>query len=398
MMRSSPPSWPAAPVVAWAPSSSSPPQAARKPGIVSAAPPSAAARRKSSRVRLWFCAILPPFGLPEGASGEALDEPVEERVVEQGERNARDQRRREEPLPEEDVAADQLRRDADRHRLQLGGGDEGERVDELAEGEGEREDHDREHPRQRDREDDPPQRLEPRAPVHERGVLELERNRLVEPHQQPGRERHSEARVDEDQRPQRVLQAELGDDARERDEEQRRRHEVRQEDRDAEAVADATREPGERVAGRDREHERDQDDRQRDEGRVAEPAEVLRLAEEELDVPERRRLVEDQRVVLGVVEVGVRLERRDQHHVERKREHDGERRDDQVGRELVASGHATSVRRASQSIPTAVTSRIGKRKSEMAAPEPSEPETIPVWKAHVVTMCDELNGPPFVTR
>src|SRR5918992_888336 len=292
MMRSSPPSWPAAPVVAWAPSSSSPPQAARKPGIVSAAPPSAAARRKSSRVRLWFCAILPPFGLPEGASGEALDEPVEERVVEQGERNARDQRRREEPLPEEDVAADQLRRDADRHRLQLGGGDEGERVDELAEREGEREDHDGQDARKRDREDDPPQRLEPRASVHERG-----------------------------------------DDARERDEEQRRRHEVRQEDRDAEAVADATREPGERVAGRDREHERDQDDRQRDEGRVAEPAEVLRLAEEELDVPERRRLVEDQRVVLGVVEVGVRLERRDQHHVERKREHDGERRDDQVGRE-----------------------------------------------------------------
>ena len=88
------------------------------------------------------------------------------------------------------------------------------------------------------------------AAVDERGVLELARDRLEEPHQQPGRERDRERRVDEDQRPEPVLQPELGDHARERQEEQRRRHEVDEEDPDAEALAPAAGQARERVARR----------------------------------------------------------------------------------------------------------------------------------------------------
>src|ERR1051326_2614957 len=52
-------------------------------------------------------AILPPFcscASAEGTTRESLDEAVEERVVEQRERDARDQHRRHQRLPEEDVA------------------------------------------------------------------------------------------------------------------------------------------------------------------------------------------------------------------------------------------------------------------------------------------------------
>src|SRR5688500_5729179 len=118
MMRSSPPTS----LVSIPPppgSSSSPPQ----PGIPAAtAPASAAPLRKSRRDRscLSHLIVLPPFRLsPECSPGEALDEPVEEDVVEQGDRDARDKRGREQPLPEEDIAADELGGDADRDRFLL---------------------------------------------------------------------------------------------------------------------------------------------------------------------------------------------------------------------------------------------------------------------------------------
>src|SRR5687768_8102025 len=77
---------------------------------------------------------IPPFVTslsPEGAACKAFDEPIEEAVVEEGEHDARDQGRRHQGLPEEDVSADELVRHAGRDRPVLGRGDEGERVDEL---------------------------------------------------------------------------------------------------------------------------------------------------------------------------------------------------------------------------------------------------------------------------
>src|SRR5262245_37649121 len=79
--------------------------------------------------------------LAERATCKAFDEPVEERVVEQRQRDRGNQRRRHQRLPEEDVAADQVVRDARGNGPLLGAGSEGERVDELVHAEREREDH-----------------------------------------------------------------------------------------------------------------------------------------------------------------------------------------------------------------------------------------------------------------
>src|SRR4249920_3549358 len=68
--------------------------------------------------------------LAKRASCKALDEAVEEGLVEQRERDRRDQHGRHERLPEEDVATDQVVRNACGDRSLLGARDERERVDE----------------------------------------------------------------------------------------------------------------------------------------------------------------------------------------------------------------------------------------------------------------------------
>src|SRR5262245_19738689 len=73
--------------------------------------------------------------LAERASCKALDESVEESVVEQRERNRRNEDRGHQRLPEEDVAADEVVRDPGRDGAVLGRRDEGERVDELVDAE-----------------------------------------------------------------------------------------------------------------------------------------------------------------------------------------------------------------------------------------------------------------------
>src|ERR671918_298487 len=341
MMRSSPPTS----SVATAsppppPPSSSPPQ----PGIPAAAAPlKAAALRKSRRERsrlsqfMWY---LLSRASPECAARKTLDEAVEEDVVEEGDRDAGDERGGKQPLPEEDVAADELGRHADGDRLRVRARDEGERVDELVEGEREREDDDGEDPRDRDREDDPPERPQSGGAVHLGGILELPRDRLEEAHQEPGGEGDREGGVDEHERDQGVLEAELGDPAREGEEEERRRDEVGEEDADAEALSPAPRQAGQRIPRRHRERERDRHDHEPHERRVEEPAAVLGLREEEVDVREGGRVVEDERVVVLVVEVAVRLERRDQHQVEGIGEHDRERPHHEVGAELLARAAA----------------------------------------------------------
>src|SRR5581483_2392137 len=224
------------------------------PNMLTAKAPAAPRLTRSRLVSPAFSSAIPPSFLPyalaEGTTRESLDEAVEERVVEQRERDARDQHRRHQRLPEEDVAADQLVRHSGGERPLAGRLREGERVDELVHAQREREDHDGQDPRQGDRENDAPQRAQARAAVDERGVLELLGNRLEEPHQQPRRERDRKRGVDEDHRPERVLQVELGDQPRERQEEQRRGDEIDEEDPDAHRLAQAAGEAREGVAGR----------------------------------------------------------------------------------------------------------------------------------------------------
>src|SRR5688500_5823018 len=171
--------------------------------------------------------------LAERARCKALDETVEECGVEECERDGRNQRRRHQRLPEEDVSPDQVVRDARGHRSLLGARDERERVDEFVHAQREGEDDRRQDPRERDRKDDQEERLQARRSVDQRRVLELLRDGLEEAHQEPRREGHREGRVDEDQRPERVLEVELRDQPRKREEEQCRRDQVDEEDGDA---------------------------------------------------------------------------------------------------------------------------------------------------------------------
>src|SRR5205823_11982153 len=135
------------------------------------------------------------------------------------------------------------------------------------------------------------------------------------------------------------------------------------------------------------EKERDQDDGAAHQRRVLEPAEVVGVAEDEVDVrrggvieperepmvvlklellPERRRRrVVRERDVVEVVEVAFRLEGGHEHPVEREREHDRERADDQVGDaafpERRPHAYETSTFRAKRSINTVTTSSTGSR-------------------------------------
>src|SRR5262245_17509811 len=64
-------------------------------------------------------------------AGQAGHVVLDEERIGDRHRDRSEQRAGHQLAPEEDVAADQLRGDPDRHRLLLGGGDEHERVDEL---------------------------------------------------------------------------------------------------------------------------------------------------------------------------------------------------------------------------------------------------------------------------
>ena len=135
-----------------------------------------------------------------------------------------------------------------------------------------------------------------------------------------------------------------------------------------------------------------------DEGGVRQPARVVRV-EEVLEVVPGRPRVEPERQVLDVEQVADRLEGGHDHPVEREREHDREEPDDEVRRDLLAPRqrhYATSALRAKKSIVIATSASTGSRKSETAAPSPSDPPWMPCWNAHVVRTCVELNGPPLV--
>src|SRR5581483_3061806 len=133
--------------------------AAAPPRPTAAAP--AAARSSSFRLVMRAVASGRPrsgSGMPllsfpfrrlaEGASRETGDEAVEERVVEQRERDAGDQDRSHDRGPVEQVAADHVGGDGRRERPLARAGDEGDRVDVLVDDELEREDDDGQDPGQ----------------------------------------------------------------------------------------------------------------------------------------------------------------------------------------------------------------------------------------------------------
>src|SRR2546430_2958456 len=88
----------------------------------------------SSRRSRRRSAIPPPFST-KCAAGETGDEPIEERVVDQCQRDARDQDRGHDPGPVEEIAANQVGRNADRDCPVRRARDERDRIDELVDDE-----------------------------------------------------------------------------------------------------------------------------------------------------------------------------------------------------------------------------------------------------------------------
>src|SRR5262245_60230516 len=67
----------------------------------------------------------------DGAARDAADESIKEKIIGDGHRHAGDQRRAHQFAPVEDIAADEVGRDAQRHRLLVRRRDESQGVDEL---------------------------------------------------------------------------------------------------------------------------------------------------------------------------------------------------------------------------------------------------------------------------
>src|SRR5216110_525805 len=228
---------------------------------------------------LHKCRMRSPHSSLDRRPGDARDELVQEEIVDDRDRHPDEQRAGHERAPEVHVAPDQLRRHAERHRFLLGDGHEGERVQEVLHGQREREDHGRDHTRPAYRQHHTQQRAELAAPVDHRRLLDLERHRLEEPHEEPGAERDREGRIHHDQRPPGVLEVELAHDPRERDEQDDRRHEVRHEDGDPQVLGERQPEPRERVARGHGRQQRDRRDEERDTQRVDQPVAVERPLE-----------------------------------------------------------------------------------------------------------------------
>ena len=168
----------------------------------------------------------------------------------------------------------------------------------------------RDQPRHRQRQDDLDQDLQPRRAVDQRALLELERDRPEVAHQQPGAERDQERRVGEDQRQRRVEQAELVDDRRERDEQDRRRHQVGEEDAQAHVSRAPEAQPLDRVGGQHAREQRHGRRDHRDQHRVPQPFRVGGVEQQLLEV-RQRRVVHPERIAFAREQLLVRLERRD---------------------------------------------------------------------------------------
>src|SRR3989441_13025756 len=334
-----------------------------------------------------------------GAHGEALDEAVDEQVIDDGERDAREQRSRHQGPPVVDVTPHQRDRDSQAHRHPLHRADEGQGVHEFLHHQGEREDDHRQDPRDdepgRDLQDD----REAAVAVDHRLLLDLPRHRAEEAHHEPRAERDRHGRIDQDQRAQGVLEAEQGDEPRERDEQERGGDEIGEEDAHPHSLPPAAGEPGQAVAGRHGHGHGDGDDGHDHHQRVQDPAGELGLPEQQPHVFESGRVVEDPRHVPRVeradVEVAVLFERREQHPVERepRERHEARRR----GVERHALHRApTSARRARRSIATATTMRNGSRNTAIAAPWPKSAPSTPRWNARVGSTWVVFAGPPPV--
>src|SRR5918994_1028756 len=318
-------------------------------------------------------------------AGEARNVVFDEERVDDRHRDRTEQRARHQRTPEEDVAADQLGGDADRHGLLVGRRQEDQGVDELVPRQGEGDDAGRQDAGHRHRDDDVDHGLPARGAVDARAFLELLGDGLEVAHHQPGTERDEERRIGQDQRPRRVAELEIADNLGERNEQQRLRHQVGDEDHGSQAAGPREVEPGQRIARQHAAEQRDDGRHEGDEHRVEHPAGERRFLEQVRDVLERRIVRPERLVADGVprlVELAVRSEGRDDHPVEGKQQDE----DEQDQRDVVEhplppkrtlNHQRVSTRRMYRSCTTTMMNRNGNMASEIAAPSDSNPVPMP---------------------
>src|SRR6266446_8198952 len=271
-----------------------------------------------------------------GADGEAGYEAVKEQVIHERDGKTGDQAGGHQRSPVVDISTNQKDGDACPDHLIRFGRDEGQGIDKFLSHQGECEDYDGKNSRNGDGNNQLDKSAEAGEAVHHSRVFQLLGNGLEETHEKPDGKGNREGGVDENERPQGILQAEEGHDSGKRDEEQGGRNEIGEKDADAEALAPAPGEPGERIGGRHGQQQRDDNDDDTDESGVAKPADELGLREKKLHMCQGGLGVKDERIVLHGVEVDVLLEAGDEHPVERESERDGEDSDHQNMDEFAA--------------------------------------------------------------
>src|SRR5213594_3038325 len=288
-----------------------------------------------ARIDPAIVAASPPAGglAFYGAGGESRHVVVEEPDVDDDDGKARHHRPRHQRAPVVDVAADQVGGHADDRGLVGRLRHERQRVRELVPGEREAEERDADDPGDGHRQHDADERLHPARAVHQRALFHLPGNRSEVAHEEPGGEGYQEGRIRHDQRSDGVRDAEPDDHLGERKEEQCRRHEIRDEHRRAERADAAIAEAGEAVARQDGDHERDAGCHDADDEAVLDPGQELGLEEEIPIMVGDHAGLNEEGYGLEVVELGVLLQRGDQHEVE------GEQREREEGDHVRVAEH-----------------------------------------------------------
>src|SRR6266581_941942 len=265
--------------------------------------------------------------LLDGTDGEAGDEAVEEEVVQESDGQAGDEAGGHQRSPVVDVATHQKNRDASADHLIRFRRDERQSIDKFLGHKRKGENHNGENSRGRNGNHHPDEGAEAREAVDHGGVFEFTRDGFEKTHQKPDGKRHGKAGINEDQRPQGILQTKIRHHPGKGNKKQWLGYEVGEKDADAKALSPAPGEAGQGVGSGDSENQGDGDDDNTDESGVAKPADEASLGEKKSKVFEGGLGVEDERVVLHRVEIEVLLETGDHHPIEREGEQDGEDRD-----------------------------------------------------------------------
>src|ERR1700681_1844325 len=139
------------------------------------------------------------WALFDGAHGKAGYKASDEEIIDNSDWDACNEAGSHHRAPEIDIAPHKKGRHADAHRIARRRGDKRDAIDKFLRYQSKGEDHRSQHPGDRNRYHHLDERAKAAQPIDHGCVLKVARDRLEEPHQKPGAERHRETRIDEDE-------------------------------------------------------------------------------------------------------------------------------------------------------------------------------------------------------